>query len=69
MLNKISFEITEINYVLKYIQSSYFKYYKQNISHYYCFCCILDQMNAGLMSRRDFFKKLGSVFFLHRSDR
>ncbi len=24
-----------------------------NISQYYCFCCVLDQINAGLVSRRD----------------
>ncbi len=25
------------------------------ISQYYWFCCILDQINAGLVSRREFF--------------
>ncbi len=29
----------------------------KNISQYYCFCCILDQINAALVSWRDFFKK------------
>ncbi len=29
----------------------------ENISQYYCFCCIYDQINTGLLSRRDFFKK------------
>ncbi len=29
----------------------------KNISEFYCFCCTLDQINAGLVSRRDFFKK------------
>ncbi len=26
----------------------------KNISKCYCFCCTLDQINAGLVSRRDF---------------
>ncbi len=52
--------ITGINYILKYIQieSSYFNL---NISQYYCFCCILDQINAGLVSRREFFKKTKKI--------
>ncbi len=29
----------------------------KNISKYYCFFCTLDQINAGLVNRRDFFKK------------
>ncbi len=44
------FEITGINYILKYIPI-------ENISQYYCFCCSLDQINAGLESRKNFFKK------------
>ncbi len=43
--------ITGINYILKYILNI------KNISQYYCFCCILDQTNTGLVNRRDFFKK------------
>ncbi len=48
----MSFEIT-INYIFRYIQieKSYFKYFKMLL-----FCCILDQINAGLVNRRDFFK-------------
>ncbi len=38
-------------YIIIYILNS------KNILQYYCFCCILDQINAGLVSRRDFFKK------------
>ncbi len=44
--------ITGINYILKYILNI------KNISQYYCFCCILDQTNTGLVNRRDFFKKI-----------
>ncbi len=57
MMLKIQLRITEINYILKYIQieSSYLN--SKNISQYYCFYCILDKINAGLVSRRDFFKK------------
>ncbi len=47
--------ITGINYILKYIQAVILN--SKNISQYYCFCCILDQINAGLVSRREFFKK------------
>ncbi len=45
----------------------------QTISQYYCFCCILDHINAGLGSRRAFFKNIkhftvqnlfGSVHFM-----
>ncbi len=43
--------ITGINYILKYILNI------KNISQYYCFCCILDQTNTGLVNRREFFKK------------
>ncbi len=45
--------ITEISYMLKYIkiENSYFKW--SNISQYYWFCCILDQLNVGLVSRRE----------------
>ncbi len=52
MMLKIQRCVTGINYILKYIriESSYFKY--KNISQYYCFCCILDQINAGLVSSR-----------------
>ncbi len=48
---KISFEITGINYILNYktvILNS------TNILKCYSFCCILDQINAGLVIRRDF---------------
>ncbi len=43
--------ITGINYILKYILNI------KNISQYYCFCCILDKINVGLVSRREFLKK------------
>ncbi len=45
--------ITEINYVLTdiHIENSYLKNCN-NISQFYC---IFDQINAGLVSRRDFF--------------
>ncbi len=29
----------------------------ENISQYYCFCCIYDQINTSLLSRGDFLKK------------
>ncbi len=54
--------ITGINYILKYILNI------KNISQYYCFCCILDQTNTGLVNRRDFFKKIilnGSVYHIY----
>ncbi len=31
--------------------------HRNNISQYYCFYCIFDQITAALVSRRDFFKK------------
>ncbi len=46
-----SAEITRINVILKYIKIEN----STNISQ--CFCCILDQINAGLLSKRDFLKK------------
>ncbi len=51
---KIQFCITEINYILKYIkmEKHYFKLF------FFCvFFCVSDQINAALMSIRDFFKK------------
>ncbi len=49
---KIQLSITGINYILKYIQieNIYFKSY--NISQYYCYYCIFDEINAALVSRR-----------------
>ncbi len=44
--------ITEINYILKYIQIESSFLNSKNISQYDLFCCILDQINAGLVSRR-----------------
>ncbi len=51
------FEIT-INYIFRYIQieKSYFKYFKMLL-----FCCTLDQINAGLVNRRDFFKHINLI--------
>ncbi len=47
--------ITAINYILQYTKIAVILNSK-NISQYYCFCCILDEINAGLVSRREFFK-------------
>ncbi len=44
-----------INYILKYITIILDS---KNISR---FCCILGQINAGLVSRRDLFKNIKSV--------
>ncbi len=30
---------------------------------YYCFCCILDRINEGLVSKREFFKKHYKSYF------
>ncbi len=52
--------ITGINYILKEKEQKKQKAVilnSRNNSQYYCFCCILDQINAGLVSRREFFKK------------
>ncbi len=46
--------ITEINYILKYIKIEISYWNSKNISK---FCCTLDQINAGLVSGRAFFKK------------
>ncbi len=53
--------ITGINYILKYILNI------KNISQYYCFCCILDQTNTGLVNRRDFFKKNNKKILLFKN--
>ncbi len=53
--------ITGINYILKYILNI------KNISQYYCFCCILDQTNTGLVNRRDFFKKIIKKILLFKN--
>ncbi len=47
MMLKIQLCITGINYILKYIkiEKSYFNY--SNISQYYGFYCIFDQINAA----------------------
>jgi len=44
---KIKLCVTEINYILKYIKIE---------NHSFVFC-IFDQINAGLMSTRDFFQE------------
>ncbi len=54
MMLKDSALITEINYILKHIQTVILNI--RNISQHYCFCCTLDQINAGLVNRRDLFK-------------
>ena len=44
--------ITEMNYILKYIQiESSFILNSKTILQYYCFCCILNKINEGLLSR------------------
>ncbi len=35
----------------------------KNISQFYCFLCTLDQINAGLVSRRDLFKIIKILLF------
>ncbi len=49
--------ITEINYVLKYIQNRKVILNSKNISKCTVFAETLDQINQALVSRRDFFKK------------
>ncbi len=53
---KIQLCITEIHYGSKYIQIEFkllnYIFNSTNISQYYCFCCNLDQINAGLVTRR-----------------
>ncbi len=44
------------SYILKYIQTENILYYN-NISQCYCFYCIFDQINAALVTRKDFIKK------------
>ncbi len=61
---KIQLEITGINYILKYIlKKETVILNNTNISKFYCFCCTLDQINTGLVSRRDFFKKTLILLF------
>ncbi len=55
MMLKIQLSITEIHKILKYINKE--NYFNHNISQYYCFYCIFDQINAALVSIRDFFQK------------
>jgi len=43
--------ITGINYILKYIQIKKVNLNCKNISQYYCFCCILDQINEASVNR------------------
>ncbi len=49
--------IKGINYIFKYIQIENSYWNSKTNLQYHCFCCILDQINAGLVSRREFFKK------------
>ncbi len=49
--------ITEINYILKYMQIENSYLNCKNFSHYYCFDCIFDHINAALVSIRGFFQK------------
>ncbi len=67
MMLKNTALITEINYILKYIQIENSYLNSKNISQYYCFCCILDQINAGLVSRREFLKKKHKNFYCSKT--
>ncbi len=50
--------ITEINYILKYIQVENDIFNCNNISQYFSFFCILlYQINVALVNRRDLFQK------------
>ncbi len=49
--------ITAIIYSLKYIQIENIILNCNNVSQYYCYYCIFDQITAALGSRRDFFQK------------
>ncbi len=46
--------ITAINYILTFIHIETAILNCNNISHYYCFYCRFHQINAALISRRDF---------------
>ncbi len=53
---KFSFAITAINYILQLIRIQKAILNGNNISQYYRFFkCIFDQINAAVMSIRDFF--------------
>ncbi len=56
---KILPSITGINYIFKYITTVFLNV--KNISQYYCLNCIFDQINAALLSRRNFFQKLKNL--------
>ncbi len=56
------YSITGINYILKYIQIQN-RSLKCNISQFYCFYCIFNQINAALKSRRDFFQKHKNLIY------
>ncbi len=53
MMLKIQLCITEINDILQYIQIVILNC-NNNLQHY-CFYCIYNQINATLVSRKDFF--------------
>ncbi len=54
MMLKIQLRITRINYILQYIQMEMVIWNLNNITHYYCFNSIFDQINAVSVSIRDF---------------
>ncbi len=55
---KIQLYITGINYILKYVQIESSCFYKKIFHNIlFCCCCIFDQINAGLVNRRDLLKK------------
>ncbi len=45
-----SFDITEINYISNVLKKETAILNYNNISHYFCFYCIFDQINADLVS-------------------
>ncbi len=52
---KISFTITRINYILKYMKIKTVIFGYNNITQYYSFYCIFDQINAASVSIKGFF--------------
>ncbi len=57
MMLKIHLWITEINYIIKYIEMEIIFLKCNSISRYYCFYCSFNQMNADLVTIREFFQK------------
>ncbi len=55
MMLKIQLRITEINYTLTHIHIHFFIL---NCNNTYFFYCLFDQINAALVSRRDFIQNI-----------